>query len=214
MKNDDYLWDKSGAPDAEIQRFERTLGSLRYKPAKHLNLPALLEAARNSANVEAIAQKRDEHRRRRIVPALAIAATLLMALTAGALWLRMRAPLTRSVAEAQFAIALPEATETLPSTPSAQTAASSSTPENIPIEQRGQTASFLAKPSRRKTFVAVAHPLLIARHEPARRVANAVMTEEGQRAKDQLMLALHIASETLSLAQKKAQVNKDDIPAS
>ena len=29
--SDDYLWDRSGPPDAEIQRLERTLAPLRYR---------------------------------------------------------------------------------------------------------------------------------------------------------------------------------------
>jgi hypothetical protein len=36
--NDDYLWDKTGQPDPEIQQLEEILGSLRYQP-KPLALP-------------------------------------------------------------------------------------------------------------------------------------------------------------------------------
>ena len=39
MKNDDYLWDGSGAPDPEVQRLERALGRLRSAPPR-LRLPA------------------------------------------------------------------------------------------------------------------------------------------------------------------------------
>jgi hypothetical protein len=35
----DYLWDKSGAPDAEVERLEELLGSLRHRPSA-LELPA------------------------------------------------------------------------------------------------------------------------------------------------------------------------------
>ena len=28
--NDDYLWDKTGQPDPEIQKLEEILGTLRY----------------------------------------------------------------------------------------------------------------------------------------------------------------------------------------
>ena len=35
---DDYLWDKSGQPDPEIQKLEEILGTLRYQP-KPLELP-------------------------------------------------------------------------------------------------------------------------------------------------------------------------------
>jgi len=65
--NDDYLWDKSGEPDPQIQQLEEILGTLRYQP-KPLKLPA----------------------RRNYLPLLAIAATLVIALLAVALWLQTR----------------------------------------------------------------------------------------------------------------------------
>ena len=30
--NDDYLWDKTGEPDPQIQQLEEILGTLRYQP--------------------------------------------------------------------------------------------------------------------------------------------------------------------------------------
>ena len=30
--NDDYLWDRTGEPDPEIQQLEEVLGTLRYQP--------------------------------------------------------------------------------------------------------------------------------------------------------------------------------------
>ena len=65
--NDDYLWDKSGEPDPQIQQLEEILGTLRYQP-KPLQLP----------------------RRRNYLPPLAIAATIVIALLAGGLWLRIQ----------------------------------------------------------------------------------------------------------------------------
>ena len=65
--NEDYLWDKSGAPDPEIQQLEEILGTLRYQPQ-----PLRLA------------------RRRNYVALLAIAATVAVALLAGGLWLRVQ----------------------------------------------------------------------------------------------------------------------------
>ncbi|HEY3581247.1 MAG TPA: hypothetical protein VGK82_11910 [Pyrinomonadaceae bacterium] len=62
--NEDYLWDKSGAPDPEIQQLEEILGTLRYQP-KPLRLAP----------------------RRNYVALLAIAATVAVALLTGGLWL-------------------------------------------------------------------------------------------------------------------------------
>jgi hypothetical protein len=64
--NDDYLWDRSGEPDSEIQRLEEILGTLRYQPKPRQLAP-----------------------RRNYVPLLAIAATVAIALLAGGLWLRV-----------------------------------------------------------------------------------------------------------------------------
>lgn len=65
--NDDYLWDKSGQPDPQIQQLEEILGTLRYQP-RPLTIP----------------------RRRNYLPLLAIAASVLLAIAAGSIWLRVR----------------------------------------------------------------------------------------------------------------------------
>ena len=65
--NDDYLWDKTGQPDPQIQQLEEILGTLRYQP-RPLALP----------------------RKRNYFPLLAIAASLLLALLTAGIWLRMR----------------------------------------------------------------------------------------------------------------------------
>jgi hypothetical protein len=68
--NEDYLWDKSGVPDPEIQQLEEILGTLRYQP-KPLRLAGQSSATRG----------------RNYVALLAIAATVAVALLAGSLWL-------------------------------------------------------------------------------------------------------------------------------
>jgi hypothetical protein len=65
--NDDYLWDRSGEPDPQVQQLEEILGTLRYQP-KPLKL---------------------KHRPN-IFPLLAIAATVVVALIAGGLWLQVQ----------------------------------------------------------------------------------------------------------------------------
>ena len=65
--NDDYLWDKTGQPDPQIQQLEEILGPLRYQP-KPLVLP----------------------QQKNYYPWLAIAASILLAIVAGAIWLRTR----------------------------------------------------------------------------------------------------------------------------
>lgn len=40
--NDDYLWDRSGEPEPEVQQLEELLGTLRYEP-RPLQMPANLK---------------------------------------------------------------------------------------------------------------------------------------------------------------------------
>ena len=91
--NDDYLWDKSGDPDPEIQQLEEILGTLRYQP-KPLQLPEELSTARP---------------RRNYFPLAAIAATVLVALLTGGLWLQIRSsePSIPAVAIAQPTAPIP-----------------------------------------------------------------------------------------------------------
>ena len=74
--SDDYLWDRSGEPDPEIQQLEELLGTLRYQP-KALHLPT-------------DATPRLKLTRRNYLPLLAIAATVIVSLVAGGLWLNLR----------------------------------------------------------------------------------------------------------------------------
>ena len=76
MNNDDetYLWDQSGEPDSEIQELERVLSTLRYQPPP-LVIPDDLQTIGPS--------------RWNFGPRLAIAATILLAVGAAALWLSL-----------------------------------------------------------------------------------------------------------------------------
>ena len=67
----DYLWDKSGRPDPEVERLEQLLGQLRHEP-RALSLPDAMTATPRA-------------RRSFFRPALATAATILLMLLAG-LW--------------------------------------------------------------------------------------------------------------------------------
>lgn len=66
--NEDYLWDKSGEPDPEIQQLEEILGTLRYRPRPLQFAP----------------------RRHNYLALLAIAATIAIALLTGGLWVQTR----------------------------------------------------------------------------------------------------------------------------
>ena len=156
--NDDYLWDKSGPPDPEIQKLENLLGTLRYQP-KPFEIPSNVSAPR----------------RRNYFPLLAaIAATLLVALLAGSIWLRVRSN-DESPRQARTAPA-PSPTVEEKINPA---------PEPVKIAPRERNVTVKYKRRNR--------PSGLTERERGEALA----------AKQQLMLALRLASEKLNLAQKK-----------
>jgi hypothetical protein len=152
--NDDYLWDKSGEPDPQIQELEELLAPLRYQP-QPLELPNELPVAR----------------RRNYVPLAAIAATLLIALLIGGVWLRSRTqkPVQR------------EQAQSVPSAPSVFK-------EETPAVAVVKNTDLPRKPRR-------PHKQILTKHE----------RQEALAAKEQLMLALRVASEKLRLVQRRTQ---------
>ena len=147
--NDDYLWDKSGEPDPQIQELEEILAPLRYQP-KPLELPNQLP-------------------RRNYFPLLAIAATGLIALLAGGVWLKLRK---------QPAEPPQEAKSVVPSVPPS-------------VYEEPKNTDLSPKPIVRKRNV--------------KRSFNPIERKEALEAKEQLMLALRVASEKLKLAQRRTQ---------
>ena len=160
--NEEYLWDKSGEQDPEIHELERILGTLRYQP-KSLELPNDVQPVR----------------RNRYLPLLAIAATVLVALLAGILWLTLQSKHADQPRQANVPNTV------VPNTPS-----------QIPdteIEKVVQAPSpnrhrHIAVNTSRRAGLPAAPP-----------------SKEALLAKEQLMTALRLASEKLNMAQRKAQ---------
>lgn len=158
--NDDYLWDKSGPPDPDIKQLEDILGTLRHQP-KPFEIPLDVPAPR----------------RRNYFPLLvAIAATLLVALLAGSIWLRVR---SRDEVPQQA-----KAPEVRP-----------------PVEQKITPA-----PAPEKKVAPSEHNVVV--HYKRRNRPSGLTKrerEEALAAKQQLMIALRLASEKLNLAHKKTK---------
>lgn len=154
---DDYLWDKSGEPDPQIQELEEILGSLKYKP-RPLVIPADLLAPR----------------RRSYRPLIAIAAALLFALLATAVWIGMR----------QSETPIPDVVRN-ESTPGP-------TPEDKPKESP-------KTPDEKK-------PSTLAVNKPRRLAPKVRRPEpEAEMAKEQIMLAIKLASEKFNQASRRTQ---------
>ncbi len=152
---DDYLWDKSGQPDPEIQKLEEILGTLRYQP-KPLELPV--------------------SRRRSYLPLLAIAASLLLALLAGGIWLRARNQTAPQPREAKVI-----------STPS-------------PVEEKKPEPKTIEKSIAPQEVIAVNTK---HRHKSVATALSKREREEALLAKQQLMMALRLTTEKLSLVHRK-----------
>jgi len=155
--NDDYLWDKTGEPDPQIQQLEEILGTFRYQPR-----PLVLPQKRN------------------YFPLLAIAASLLLALLAGAIWLRVRPHSEAPKQQANIAEpATPKPIET-PKSP----------------EVRSASNQPLLAPKR------------IHKPRSASSVLPAREREEALMAKEQLMIALRLTTEKLHLVHTRTQPNQ------
>lgn len=188
MKIDsDYLWDKTGEPDPDIQQLEEILGTLRYQP-RPLEIPAGLQVGR------------ERNFFRGSVPRLAIAAAIAMLLLGLGLWLGLQR-LQRGQR--------PEIVKTrvTPSMKPGPDVAQSPNPENPNVATPSSQDQKRSEEPRHRV-----NQSLLARNSNRIRntaIRNQQLTAEEQRkaeaAKDQLMLALRVASEKFSFAQRKAQ---------
>ena len=188
INNDaDYLWDKTGEPDPEIQQLEELLGTLRYQP-RPLQIPAGLPVGRERIFFRGF--------RNHAVP-LAIAATVAMLLLGLGLWLGLQR-VERSPLQVVKSRETPQAK-----------------PMFSPDEKQNPTVAVSSpQPEPKKILESPRHrvnPSLLARNSKRDRktVRDQQLTlkeqQEAQAAKDQLMLALRVTSAKLNLAQKKAQ---------
>ena len=167
---EDYLWDKTGEPDPEIQQLEEILGTLRYQP-KPLELPQDLLTPR---------------RRWNHFPLIAIAATVLLALLAAGVWLRVRTQSEPQPKQASVAPAPPAVDE--------QTTVAKKNDEE-PKEQKIEQVRKRGLPPLQPHSKFRSSTTALAKRE----------REEALAAKEQVMLALRLTSEKLSLVHKKTQ---------
>jgi len=174
---DDYLWDRTGEPDPEIQQLEQVLGALRYQP-RSLDIPDRL----------APVQKRTFFPR-----LVAIAATIAMMLLGIGLWFGLQRQQTTEVSKGgNKPVTTTSVIQTAVVAPNADNPPAAS----LPPTDRGD------KPIRHRVNPGVARS-----RQPTLNTPELTATErkEAEVAKEQLMLALRVASSKLNFAQKKAQ---------
>jgi hypothetical protein len=174
---EDYLWDRSGEPDPELQELEKILGTLKYQP-RPLQIPDDLKIGY----------------RRRFFPAMAIAASIaLFALLLGlGFYFNRRAVVPQLNAKADTQ---PERKTTDPGQGVAPEKQSSQVadvkgPARTPKRQRESDRTLLANKRR---------PLI------RRENSQPGLTAEELAEKEQLLTALRLVSAKLNVAQRRTQ---------
>ncbi len=198
---DDYLWDKSGQPDPEIEQLEQLLGNLRYKrPANDLPLPERPPVS---------------SRRSMFTPFLAAAAALFLMLAATGLWFVIggnQKDAARALVSGVEPGRLPDwlNSESLSAITVREATNESAKPEHTIItasdsnsDRRRRASSF-----KRRTPSTV----LVAKVQTIQ--GERISEDEGVAAREQLIKALHLASSKLNQVQKKVQDNKSPGPVS
>ncbi len=219
----DYLWDKTGEPDADVEQLENLLGALKHKQ-RPLEIPA---DAMPKATAKAPARTRPADIFSR--PRLALAASLLLTLLAG-MWLLTRQSETQQnhLAEAGRESSTggsvkTETTAAAPADPRAATRPDASA-DNVEPTKPGADKAFVLTASspkprrgarrlpaeRRKPEPRVAEKDFAAREEVAARggmrwQAEQPLTPQQRQATEQLMLALRLASAKFNYAQREMQ---------
>ena len=200
---EDYLWDKSGETDAEIAELEQTLGRLRYKrPVEPLPLPTTSRA----------------WFRPFFSPVFAIAATLVILLLAGGLWLGLRRAHSDGGRDTAVVDKAPEVSQPAPVVSGAPPPTGPVKPIGDNVAERDIKRSINPSPLPRRNIHRVPNEQRQTLAQ-AQAVNNArrIRREEiarGQEAKAQLIKALLITSDKLNEVQKKIQGTQERNPIS
>lgn len=192
---DDYLWDKSGEPDPEIEHLERVLGHLRGKQGAQALMPALEKMPRKATA-------------RTFTKSLAIAAAVAFVLLGlGVFSLLQRQSVPRDASDSRLAMANPPAP-----TASVEGNSTQDSPSGIkPDTKAVVTVEAPAKSSRRRSPLQSSLRTSDRRREAA---LNEREQSEGLMAKEQLLKALEITSSELDFVQKKVQGEEKQGPSS
>src|SRR2546429_4253598 len=133
--NDNYLWDRTGKPDTEVQELEELLGTLRYQP-RPLEIPATIRISSN-----------------RMVLPLAIAAAIALLMIGAGLWIRFANSSAHTTIQAARGSQSAPVTQT-PPPPENATATSTSPDDTKQPRDSAPHQTVLARNVRRPVRVA------------------------------------------------------------
>ncbi|HKC64740.1 MAG TPA: hypothetical protein VKB86_13950 [Pyrinomonadaceae bacterium] len=201
--NENYLWDKTGERDPEIERLEDALASLRYKrPSRPLPLPI---ASRPQFRLNIW---------------LAAAAAIALLILAGGLWLALHRSVSNEQRNGIARSAAPKAAESPKEVSAPPTVGTVNPTVQIAGDKKSDKSSETITPRAPHKLNSLPQPVE-RRQEIALRFKNrelALREEEtirkGELAKEQLIKALQITSDKLNTLQKKIQGNQEHNPIS
>ncbi|MGI9168099.1 MAG: hypothetical protein ACR2G5_17250 [Pyrinomonadaceae bacterium] len=182
--NDDYLWDRTGKPDPEIQQLEEVLGTLRYQP-RPLAIPAQVQSGKKQSHFSHFA----------------IAAAIAVMVFGAGWWLLLT---SRRAVDSARVRQTPAATAADPASVASKAVGGSEHALRSAI--RSTEDDKIAQPRRSRAAQMLAGNVSRGRRQVVKRY-EAITSEriEAEAAKEQLLLALRVASAKLSLAQKRTQ---------
>jgi hypothetical protein len=172
---EDYLWDRSGEPDPELQELEEILGPLRYQPRPR-QIPADIQVRRGS-----------------FVRALAIAAAIALFAVLLGLWFhfnRLRSAPPLEAKRTSQNDQKPDDVRPAASVKEGSQTVSASNPKNNRKAVRSTTRTLVT--ARRTPFI-------------RRKSSPPQLTPQELAEKEQVLIALRLVSAKLNLAQRKTQ---------
>src|SRR5437016_7334924 len=175
--NDNYLWDRSGEPDLDVQNLEETLGTLRYQP-RPLEIPNDVRLKVN----------------RPLFTKLAIAAAIGLIAIALGLWVNFNRPRTVPAVEAKR----DSQTDQKRNAPQPQIAPNDNPPPLAVVKD--PTPTKIQKRHREP-----ARTLVAQNKSRDTAVRPSTLTPQELAEKEQVLLALRLVSAKLNLAQRKSQ---------
>lgn len=182
---DDYLWDRTGKPDSEIQQLEDILGELRYQP-RPLEIPVRTQTSRS----------------RFFLRGFAVAAAIAMIVLGLGLWLGMQKRQGFEVTKTDSEPAEKEDSTQAAASPVDEKKLSGLL-AGIGADQPNRSDTPARSPLSPRTLALNANRT--RRRPPGATILDPNEVIEAEAAKDKLMLALRLASSKLNLAQKRMQ---------
>lgn len=173
---DNYLWDRSGEPDPEIQELENILGTLRYEP-RPLQIPHDFQTGR----------------RRSFFPAMAIAAAIALFAILVGVWFgfnRRQAPASVATHDHQI--------DQKPSTSQPELKPDNAPSQTVAVQEPQPTATQRHETPRNQLAVYKSRGSRTVVREPE-------LTPQELADKEQVLVALRLVSAKLNLAQRKTQ---------